>query len=410
MSRVIEARFEVVTPLFCAGADPKRAELRLPSFKGVLRFWWRALAWSRLNGDLNEIQSQESEIFGSADGGQSRVRMRLVVNRAPVTVTSGQVLTKTPRGDDVVGQGARYLGYGVMEAFARCKKKTQAGQLTQKKTQAGQLTRSCLRAPIDFTVSLQCRDLDNAALDSVRDALKALGLLGGMGAKSRKGYGSLVLKSLKEEGKETWSAPESLDGLQKAIQGLLKGAREDLPDYTALSADTRFVLLTADARDPLVMLDLIGREMVRYRSWGQNGKILGGGIPSEMKFKDDHDLMKMDAPHRHAHPRRIAFGLPHNYYGKRNDQQVRPHDARLDRRASPLFIHVHQWGDTPVAVLAFLPARFLPKDRSAISVGGTTIALADEAQLYEPIVEFLDRLLTPGQRKEHVTHAIEVKP
>ena len=30
----IEGRFAMTTPLFCGGADPARAELRIPSFKG----------------------------------------------------------------------------------------------------------------------------------------------------------------------------------------------------------------------------------------------------------------------------------------------------------------------------------------------------------------------------------------
>ena len=54
-----EARFRVLTPLFCAGSSPDLPELRLPSFKGVLRFWWRALAWPRLGGDLGRIQREE---------------------------------------------------------------------------------------------------------------------------------------------------------------------------------------------------------------------------------------------------------------------------------------------------------------------------------------------------------------
>ena len=78
MASEIEATYRVVTPMFCGGADPeRRAELRLPSFKGVLRFWWRALAWTRLDGDLGRIRREEDALFGSAGGGRSRVLMRL---------------------------------------------------------------------------------------------------------------------------------------------------------------------------------------------------------------------------------------------------------------------------------------------------------------------------------------------
>ena len=77
----IDATYRVTTPLFCAGAVPSCAELRLPSFKGALRFWWRALAWPRCGGDLEAIRQQEDALFGSAGGGQSRVLMRLAPDR-----------------------------------------------------------------------------------------------------------------------------------------------------------------------------------------------------------------------------------------------------------------------------------------------------------------------------------------
>ena len=111
------------------------------------------------------------------------------------------------------------------------------------------------------------------------------------------------------------------------------------------------------------------------------------------------------------HPRRVAFGLPHNY-GKGKRDRVEPSGA-IDRRASPLFIHIHECGGTPVAVLSFLPAQFLPTKGSGgafISVGGIDVAQAPEDTLYGPVEEFLGRLLDPRKRKESFTAAVEVRP
>ena len=91
MHTEIEATYRVVTPMFCGGAEPdKRAELRPSSFKGVLRFWWRALAWSRLGGDLGQIKQQEDALFGSADGGRSSVSMQFVPGAEPGSVAAGR--------------------------------------------------------------------------------------------------------------------------------------------------------------------------------------------------------------------------------------------------------------------------------------------------------------------------------
>lgn len=398
MATTIEARYGVVTPLFCAGADPGHAELRLPSFKGMLRFWWRALSWSRCGGDLEQIKRKEDAIFGSTGSGQSLVLMRLVPPSGLAEIKPPTVLKSS--SNRVVGEGARYLGFGVMEAFAS----------RQRSTQAGQLIRACLRAPVEFTVQIRTRDLDQESLDSLTSALIAVGTLGGMGAKSRKGYGSLVLRSLRSNCADMWSAPGTVDELKTGIAALRPGGMsDDLPEFTALSKGTRHVLPSADGRESIDLLDLVGRELVRFRSWGRSGNILGGGVDSEKLFKDDHDLMKQQPTQRGSHPRRIAFGLPHNY-GKPTEQQVGPEDAHLDRRASPLFIHIHECGETPVAVVSFLPARFLPAGKSGISVGGTPIVQAPEDHLYRPIHAFLDRLLDATQRREPFTNAVEVKP
>lgn len=52
---------EIVTPMFLGGADGKMPELRAPSLKGMLRFWWRAM-----NGHLTKEQLavREGAIFG----------------------------------------------------------------------------------------------------------------------------------------------------------------------------------------------------------------------------------------------------------------------------------------------------------------------------------------------------------
>ena len=406
MHTEIEATYRVVTPMFCGGAEPdKRAELRPSSFKGVLRFWWRALAWSRLGGDFGQIKQQEDALFGSADGGQSSVSMRFVPGPKRESVAAREVLTVSQSGGGPIGEGARYLGYGVMEAFGSRKKGTKAGELT----------RACLRSPFEFTVRMLVRDGErnernhsnqSAALE---DALVCLGTHGGMGAKSRKGYGSLVIRSLLVDGEQRWRPPQTISEFGDSLTDLRRNHdAAEQPEYTALFAQTRQVLVPSDKNESMELLDLVGRELMRYRSWGRGGRLFGK--ESEKNFRDDHDLMVPRAgKRRDEHPRRIAFGLPHNY-GSGPHRAVRPKE--YDRRASPLFIHIHECGDTPVAVLSFLPARFLPEGRSDISVGGSPVRQTPEPELFQPIHEFLDRLLglEPGKPKEPFGEVMEVKP
>jgi CRISPR-associated protein Cmr1 len=371
----IEADYTVLTPMFCAGADQSRPELRVPSFKGVLRFWWRALAWSRLGGDLKKIHEEEDHIFGGPGIGRSRVAIQIVLREPDPRheLKAGSVLN--------VGDGARYLGYGLMDTRSK-------------------LLRACYGAPFNFTVRLRLRgDVD---LTGLSRALQAAGLFGGLGGRTRRGYGSIALREIKIDGKQTWKEPDSLDALGSAIRDCMQAnVSEVSPQYTAFCRGSRIVVVTAQSVDPLAMLDLVGREMIRFRSWGRNGKILGN-TESERTFVADHDLMKRPAAQRTTHPERIAFGLPHNC----KEGPVGP-KGDLDRRASPLFIHIHECVGKPVAVLAFLPSVFLPEGTD-INVAGARVKLAPEAQLYKPVSDFVDRFA--GRRyKEPFTGVFEVK-
>jgi len=53
------AKFRIVTPLFMSGSERSQAELREASIKGVLRFWWRALALGRLKS-VEEVKKEKT--------------------------------------------------------------------------------------------------------------------------------------------------------------------------------------------------------------------------------------------------------------------------------------------------------------------------------------------------------------
>ena len=62
---------ELITPCFCAGADAAAAEIRAPSIRGELRWWFRALGGSSVD---------EAAIFGTAagyEGSASSVRLAI---------------------------------------------------------------------------------------------------------------------------------------------------------------------------------------------------------------------------------------------------------------------------------------------------------------------------------------------
>ncbi len=368
----IEARFRAVTPCF-AGSGEDRAELRLPSIKGVLRFWWRAHAYAAFVGErdgnraVQRMRQCENDLFGSSETGQSRLAMRLDVKTGPRVLEKGEVL----QDDDatMIRPGARYLGYGVLEAFAS----------ERKGTQAGELIRPCLAAPFEFVLRLGAKDA--APLRSVEPALRLLGLAGGLGARARKGYGSLNLISLQGDGVEDWRSPGTIDDYRDQLTSLLgtTAACDREPEFSAFSSQARVELLF-ESRAPMEVLDDYGKAMVRYRSWGRNGKILERE-PSCRRFPEDHDWMKDKAIASNFHPRRAVFGLPHNY-GKGIEVKPQKHG----RRASPLLFHVHRFGKRYAGIALLLRSRFLPEGEKILARGKAVSANPD----WTVLTDFLD--------------------
>lgn len=359
----IRATFRVTTPMFSRGASRSRAELRASSFKGVLRFWWRACAWSHFDGNLPAVRDEEERVFGGPNAGRSRVTIRLHPATANTKPTSSLTVAK---GE---WRGARYLGYGLIDTI-------------DGKTKV-QLTRECLMPPLGVTVELHTHGLSAPQLELLVRAVRALGVLGGMGARSRRGFGSLSLASLDGD-----VEPERLTSrthLRNQLRDLVPTRETTFPAYTALSPYTRILVKRSGGTDALAALDQLGEE---YKGFRDSAPMLG---------RDAQMVLHGGDPE--TYPKRVAFGLPVNY-GK-GRPAVTP--AGHDRRASPLFFHIHDCDGSAVPVVAFLPARFLPDPR--IRTGprsGQVRRLDGAAELYRPVHEFLDQLSGPDGGYEAV--------
>jgi len=68
MKRQLIVTLETVTPMFLAGADPTKPELRAPSIVGELRYWLRAALGGVLGDNLDTLKQAEAEVFGDTNG------------------------------------------------------------------------------------------------------------------------------------------------------------------------------------------------------------------------------------------------------------------------------------------------------------------------------------------------------
>lgn len=192
---------ETITPMFLRGPDGRTPELRAPSIKGAMRYWWRAI-----NGHLSpkDLLATESAIFGGTDNksGKSRVLLK-VVNRPhwaneqyrPLPHHSGtnqcniflsdQSCKGRPPRNNTCTKGTLLPAYRENNSFM-------------------------LQAAFHKTIKLGAEQIVLSGTDWIKDILIVTFVLGGLGSRSRRGFGSVAVKII--DGNE-FPMPDSLQGI-----------------------------------------------------------------------------------------------------------------------------------------------------------------------------------------------------
>lgn len=392
--KTIEAEFELVTPAFIGGADQDEAELRPPSIKGALRFWWRALRWGPLRSAysddataLRALHREEADLFGSAAEERKGSGQGLFLTRLRHSLRS------TPKDKIKVPKaGYQYLlGQGLFH-------------------HRDLFSRGCL-APGKFHLELILKpgtSPDHA--ESLGDALLALGMFGGLGSRARHGVGSVAIQKLRVLDRDR-SVPVDENSFGGIARHLLGELADPEPPFSAFSRNSRVDISLADP-SAMNLLNALGDSLLRFRS---NGESAGPGrrmIRTSDDKKDkvlceslrfwisDHNLLLdiQRTGRAEAYPRRLVFGLPHNYYFKSAGLGVE-FKGGLERRASPLFAHVHRFPGSAASkrllIHTCLRSRFLPPGQTLayrFKQGGR-IAQVDCPSPVEPAWEEIDTYL-----------------
>jgi len=80
-----EITLKVITPMFMLGADNRTPELRPSEFKGMMRFWWRAI---KASNDISNLRKEEAEIFGGS--GENEGKSKVKITLKPTQIVYGE--------------------------------------------------------------------------------------------------------------------------------------------------------------------------------------------------------------------------------------------------------------------------------------------------------------------------------
>jgi CRISPR-associated protein Cmr1 len=149
----IKLKCKVITPMYMAGADGKTPELRPSEFKGMMRFWWRAI---RADNNIEELREEEAKIFGGTGEKEGKSKVMIKVFPQPISFSSYRPLPHS-----------------------------------QTKT----FTFSCICVNYTFEIFLRGED---EFINIFKNVLFLSTILGGFGKRSRRGFGSVAIIEPKE--------------------------------------------------------------------------------------------------------------------------------------------------------------------------------------------------------------------
>ncbi len=374
----LRATIELNTPALGGGAEPRTSDryfgLRPSAVRGALRAWFRAAvgaelwpgrgasagAQKQLDAQMvEELRRLEARVFGSTT-------LRSSVDVAPPR--GGRVESWTPQPK--VGTGLGYLGYGVFSA--------------QESPPQRLVTRPGTPIELRFWVRpFTPRDAhgkpDNPLMPETIGRVVAASVwlwcaFGGVGARWRRGFGSLRLTSLRWGRGDALTAVPGFSGLtelpethdahlagiqrgriqvQTAVMALVAEAKigtslvgndapRPHPNMRTLWGIKTLSALAPTASDPLVALEAAGTLLRNFRS----------SLERETPLPDYHTVKHSIRDRRVATAvGRAAFGLPLGFFfrslGSRKTRftpqlgDSASKGERLDRVPSPLLIRVH---------------------------------------------------------------------
>ena len=314
----------LVSPAFLRGADvDSEGRLRVASLRGVLRYWWRVIFGAVLPSD--ELERLEAKVWGGmlpdARGKEHPFASRIALRLRDISSVRPMLYDKAayakrlhPEFANQQGTswmrkvGLPYVSYGMDE--------TKKERGTQRRFQ-----RKVLEAGAKWQLEVSFRNQqdipDDALAIHVDLAIRALCTYGGIGSKSRKGFGSL------DCGNPLKFNDHGMDSLfEKALAPFkIKPKKDGNRPYTLGTAMQETVELPID--DPWKLLDVIGEGMKSAATCYKHEPAKGAmGLPRKIHGPKDYPIGNQK---RHQ--------KPEDLYSEGSKRDIK-------RFASPLFVHL----------------------------------------------------------------------
>jgi len=394
--------YELITPLFGGGVEPGQCDdltpIRGTEIRGHLRFWWRATRGGNplFEGKLEKMKEKEDEIWGAAStkdqAAPSAVKVSVIYERKqatnnpendenldrPFAIVRGKV---EPRKGSVV---PAYIAFPLQPSIEETAELGRSGKPTKG-----------VRLNVKFKLEIS---FPSEQRQDVEAALWAWETFGGVGARTRRGFGALSLKAVKENNNNTKiDIPSSSDGVKAWIQKKLgdgddgfnvKGKwQENVPRLPDIS---RFKITKAQAQQnnqrrdstdyqsdgktrELEVLAYLSEKLKFFRQsrYNKNVGIMADNVFGLSRWPEAEEIRRrLGINSRSAETNgikkfpRAKLGLPIIFHLPHDDEEVELIGTKSNRRASPLIFRPLVCADGKVVGIAVVLApTSLPPDQ-----------------------------------------------
>lgn len=176
-------KYKLITPLFGGGVEAGKPDennlIRGAAVRGHLRFWWRATQGGRFNGDLAAMKQAEDKLWGAAANKANNIGPSKIHLFVSVSKKGQEEYAFDPtnyRADRNVAPD--YAAFPLNP--------------TQEERRRGEKVKP-VRTGVEFTLKI---GFPKNSKESVEAALWAWENFGGVGARTRRGFGALELLSI----------------------------------------------------------------------------------------------------------------------------------------------------------------------------------------------------------------------
>ena len=395
--------YQVITPIFGGGVEPGESDAVTPvrgsTIRGQLRFWWRAIRGGQFGGDMTKMKAAEDAIFGTMTNYEKqdsvfRKQTSLVIDVANIRKGSlvspfQMVLSNKGRWQCKENENSK------IPAYAAFPLQPSTEQIRQ---QGGQAPIGKVRKGVSFTLRLAYQADTEGTFgklltnDEINATLWAWETFGGIGARTRRGFGTIqCLSAQADRPLEATNSTTFNDWLNNRLIHYIKGQvwPEHIPHLSNDANQRRSYINKSYSQVENCWLDLIDALKYFRQQRDYSSKVPGlNDWPEPDAIRERRGRIPKRESVIDRFPR-AAFGMPIIFHYK--DDELPDETLRLehyDRLASPLILK-------PVSVRGqfYIPLAIILQGSE---FADSTLRLEDKFHRLSPV----SAVLTPEYAKE----------